>query len=64
MSRAYQAERLAAREEELLARDLAEGRITQTEFNTEMRNLQREVRYAYEQDREDALRAVDEEWGC
>jgi hypothetical protein len=63
MSRAWQAERMADREEELLARDLAEGRITQTEYNAEIRNLQREVRYALEQDREEALRQVDDEWG-
>lgn len=63
MSRAWQMERLADREEEALARDLAEGRITQSEYNAEIRNIQREVRYAYEQDQEDARRAVDDAWG-
>jgi hypothetical protein len=63
MSRAWQAERQADREEELLSRDLADGRITRAEYNTEMRNLQREIRYAYEADREEALRRVDDDWG-
>jgi len=63
MSRAWQAERMADREEELLSRDLAEGRITQAEYNAEIRNLQREITAAYHEDREDALRRVDDEWG-
>ena len=63
MSRAWQAERAADREEDALARDLAEGRISQATYNAEMRNIQREFRDAYEQDREDALRSVDDEWG-
>jgi hypothetical protein len=63
MSRAWQAERYADREEELLSRDLAEGRISQAEYNAEIRNIQREVTDAYHQDREDALRQIDDEWG-
>jgi hypothetical protein len=54
---------MADREEEALGRDLSEGRITSAQYNAEIRNLQREIRYAYEQDREDALRNVDDEWG-
>ena len=63
MSRAWQAERLADREEEALSRDLSEGKITVAQYNAEIRNLQREIQRAYEDDREDALRAVDDDWG-
>lgn len=63
MSRAWNAERMADREEEALARDLNEGRITRDQYNAAMKELQRDVRDAYEMDREDALRDVDAEWG-
>lgn len=63
MSRAWQAERAAEREEDALARDYNEGRITQKEYNDAMREIQRDMQAAYEQDREDALRDVDGDWG-
>lgn len=63
MSRADQAERAADREEEYYAQQLADGAITRQQYNEYMRELQRDVRDAYEQDREDALRDVDGEWG-
>ena len=41
------------REEEQLERDLAEGRITQTEYNKQLRDMQRDYR--------DELRGMAEE---
>jgi hypothetical protein len=63
MSRAWQAERAAEREQAHLDRLRAEGRISDAEYNAECRNIARELRAAYEEDRLDALRAVDDEWG-
>lgn len=63
MSRADQAERAADREAEYYAERFASGEITREEYNRQMQELQRDVRDAYEQDREDALREVDAEWG-
>jgi hypothetical protein len=63
MSRAWQAERAAEREEAALARDLAEHRISQADYNAEMRNIQRDLQYAYQLDREEALLRVEDEWG-
>lgn len=62
-NRAWQIDRLVDREEEYWGKQLAEGLITLEEYNTEMRNLQREVREAYEADLEDARREVDADWG-
>ena len=63
MSRAWQAERAMEREENALADDYNSGRISLEEYNQGMRELQRDVRAAYEEDREDALRDLDAEWG-
>jgi hypothetical protein len=51
------------REEEHLSRQLSEGRITQAEYNAEMRELQRDLRGAYEEDMHDAQERVRDEWG-
>jgi hypothetical protein len=63
MSRAWQVERQLEREEDRIVEDYNAGRITREEYNAEMRQLQRDARDAYEQDREDAIRDVDAEWG-
>lgn len=63
MSRAWQVERQLDREEDRIVRDFNNGVISREEYNAEMRQLQRDAREAYEMDREDAQRAVDEEWG-
>lgn len=63
MSRVDQLERAAEREEDALADDFNNGLITREEYNSRMRDIQRDMREAYEQDREDALRDVDAEWG-
>ena len=63
MSRAHQFDRHAAREEEQLERDLASGHISRAEFNEGLRELQREARDAYEQDREELLERVRDDWG-
>lgn len=63
MSRADQAERMADKEEAYWEEQFAAGLITRETYNAEIRNLQLEIRAAYEQDREDALREVDAEWG-
>ena len=46
-----------------LTADFNNGLITRDEYNKQMREIQRDVPAAYEQDREDALRDVDTEWG-
>lgn len=51
------------REEDALGEALADGRISQAEYNAEMRELQRDVRAAYEQDRADAIARVRDEYG-
>jgi len=58
-----QVERAAEREEDALTADFNNGLITRDEYNKQMREIQRDVPAAYEQDREDALRDVDTEWG-
>lgn len=63
MSRVDQIERAAEREEDALVEDYNNGLITREEYNSRMRDIQRDVREAYEQDREDALRDVDADWG-
>lgn len=63
MSRAWQVERQLDREEDQLVADFNAGRISREDYNEGMRDLQRDARDAYAQDREDALRDVDAEWG-
>jgi hypothetical protein len=63
MSRVDQVERMADREAEHLAEQLESGAITREQYNDGMREIQRDVRAAYEEDREDALRDVDADWG-
>ena len=60
---AWAAERAMEREQDALDRDYAEGRITRAEHNAASRELERDLRAAYEEDCENALREVDEEWG-
>jgi len=50
------------REEEALDRDLAEGRISQKEYNREMRELQRDYAGAAEEAAQDAYRAELDRW--
>lgn len=63
MSRVEQVERQLDCEADALGESLASGEISNSEFNDRMRDLQRDARDAYEQDREDALEAVRDEWG-
>jgi predicted RNA-binding protein associated with RNAse of E/G family len=51
------------KEEDHLCQLLNEGKITQKQFDDEMRELRYAVRAEYERDREDALRQVDDAWG-
>lgn len=63
MSRAWQMERAAEREQNALDRDYAEGRITAEEHRRGIREIERELRAAYEEDQYDALQQVRDEWG-
>jgi len=63
MSRADQVERHIEREEDRLSTLYAAGDISQSEYNDEMRALQREAHDAYEADLEDAQARVRDEWG-
>ena len=63
MSRASQVEKAMDCEEDDLSAALAEGRIDQKQFNDQLRELQRDVRAAYEQDMEDARESVRNDWG-
>lgn len=63
MSRASQAERAFERELELLDELYAEGRISLEQYRENCRELQRDLNAAYEEDREDAINAVNDEWG-
>jgi hypothetical protein len=63
MGRAWQIERQLDREEARLEKQLNDGSMSRAEYNDEMRQLQRDAREAYEQDLEDAQRAVRDEWG-
>ena len=63
MSRAWQAERAAEREEEALSNDYAEGRITREEYNAAIRDIQRDMRAAYEEDMYEAAQRVRDDWG-
>lgn len=60
---AWQAERAAEREQEQLDRDLADGRISDQEHREATRDIERGLQDAYEQDREAALAAVNDDWG-
>jgi len=55
-------ERETEREEKALSEQLSNGLISQDEYNREMQEIQRSYADAYEEDRDAALRAVDEEW--
>ena len=50
------------REEDQLERDLADGMITAQEFNKQMRDLQREYRYAAEEAAQIAYDNEMENW--
>ncbi len=63
MSRAYQAERAMEREQNALDQDFADDRITLEEYRRATRELERDLRACYEEDQEEALRAVREDWG-
>lgn len=63
MSRAWQAERAMDREVQSLENDLAEGRITHAQYRESLRELERDLRGAYEEDLYDAQQAVKDEWG-
>lgn len=54
--------RWAEREEEQLDKDLAEGLITQAEYNKAMTELQRAIRNAIEEEREERHREVDRDY--
>ena len=63
MSRAWQAERQAEREQQALDDAYASGEMSREEHNEATRQIEREMRDAYEADREDALERVRDEWG-
>lgn len=63
MSRADQFDRYAETEEARLAADYKAGRISREEYNTGLRDLQREARDAYQTDIDDAAYRVRDEWG-
>lgn len=63
MSRAWQIDKQSRREEDRLLEDYNNGDISREDYNAEMREIARAEREAYEQDRDDALREVDAEWG-
>ena len=54
--------RWAEREEEQLDKDLANGTITPAEYRKAQRELQREIRDAFEEEREEAHRRVDRDF--
>lgn len=63
MSRAWQAERAMEREMEALDRQYSAGELTLAEYNEAQRELQRDLRGAYEEDMYDAQQSVRDEWG-
>lgn len=63
MSRAHQFDRYAEQEEARLAADYEAGRISREEYNTGLRDLQREARDAYQTAMGDAADRVRDEWG-
>lgn len=54
--------RWAEKEEEQLGNDLADGKITQAEYNKAMAELKREIRNAIEDEREERHREVDRDY--
>ena len=54
----------AEREQECLDEQLESGAMAQKEYNRQVRELQRDVAGAYEDDQQAALDQVDAEWGC
>lgn len=54
--------RWAEREEEQLDKDLAEGLITPAEHRKAMAELQREIRNAFEEEREERHREIDRDY--
>jgi hypothetical protein len=54
--------RWAEKEEEQLDKDLAEGLITRAESHKAMAELQREIRNAFEEEREERHREVDRDY--
>ena len=63
MSRAWQAERAAEREIESLDRDFENGFLTADEHRKAVREVERDMRGAYEEDMADAQERVRDEWG-
>lgn len=63
MSRAWQAERQAEREQKVADELYANGTLTREEHNEASREIERELRNAYQEDLEDAQQAVRDEWG-
>lgn len=63
MSRAWQAERQAEREQQVVDDLYAAGALTREEHNAQSREIEREMRAAYEQDLDDAQQHVRDEWG-
>jgi len=63
MSRAWQAERAAEREQAALDAAYERGDMTREEHNEACREIERELRGAYEEDLYDAQQAVRDEWG-
>lgn len=63
MSRVWQAERAAEREQEALDAEFAAGEITRDEHNRRTREIEREMRDAYQADLDDAADRVRDEWG-
>ena len=54
--------RWAEKEEEQLANDYADGKISLAEYNKAMRELQREIRNAIEDERDARHRQVDRDY--
>ena len=63
MSRAWQAERAAEREQEALDQDYANGRLTDAEYREASRQIECDLRDAYQADLEEAQQHVRDEWG-
>lgn len=63
MSRAWQAERAAEREQKAIDAAYERGEMTRDEHNAACREIEREMRAVYEEDVYDAHQAVRDEWG-
>lgn len=59
----WQIERSYEREAEALQRQYDEGQLTRQEFNEAMRQLDRDARDAYEEERQRAHDEVDQQFG-